>query len=352
MDTKNFEQPLESDLWIPKPKDGEKWETHTIHTHYFGFSVPEEKIGVFIYVRYLPVLDVNSGGVCVFQGIDNVHFLDLEHMNYLNHMPYPVKDRNTISVANGITLDFIEPGRKVRLTYKSKDEKVHFDVLQTAVSPLFARAHVMPGEEEDGKKELTPGGTEQFMHCTGDLTLYGKTYKVDCYPARDRSWRQVRTEDEQNAPPFGWTPMYFGPDLCFNYSGWEDPDKHPIWKGVYPVEEKSPFLFAWLLVDGKLRHAKRVSREVTRYHPTLFSAMEQNIEVEDDQGAIWRFKGEAIAMAQLPSWPNFQIFDSVYKWTDEKGRVTHCAFQEAWWARFHRYRHGKTWEHIGLGKQE
>jgi hypothetical protein len=262
-------------------------------------------------------------------------------------MPYPILEGNTITVANGIRMEFIEPGRKIRLQYKSKDGKVHFDVLQTAVSPLLPRAFCMPGEQADTDPELSPGGSEQFMHCTGDLTLYGKTYKVDCYPVRDRSWRQVRTEDPQHAPPFGWTPMYFGPDLCLNQSGWEDPQKNPIWKGIYPVEDKSPTLFAWLVVDGKVRHVKRVSREVTRYHPQVFSALEQNLEVEDDVGTIYRFKGEAIAAAPLPSWPNFQIFDSVYKWTDEKGRVTYCAYQEAWWARFHRARRGKSFEHIG-----
>jgi hypothetical protein len=41
-------------------------------------------------------------------------------------------------------------------------------------------------------------------------------------------------------------------------------------------------------------------------------------------------------MAHLPSWPNNFFVDSVYRWEDEAGRVSHCSYQEAWYRRFHR----------------
>jgi hypothetical protein len=34
-------QPPETDLIIPLPGDGQLWDPHTVHTHYFGFCVPE-----------------------------------------------------------------------------------------------------------------------------------------------------------------------------------------------------------------------------------------------------------------------------------------------------------------------
>ena len=38
--------PPETDLLLPVPESGEQWDTHLIHTHYFGFSIPEaEQIG-------------------------------------------------------------------------------------------------------------------------------------------------------------------------------------------------------------------------------------------------------------------------------------------------------------------
>jgi hypothetical protein len=43
-----------------------------------------------------------------------------------------------------------------------------------------------------------------------------------------------------------------------------------------------------------------------------------------------------VAMAHLPSWPNNFFVDAVYRWEDERGRVSHCTYQEAWYRKFHR----------------
>ncbi|HKY91203.1 MAG TPA: hypothetical protein VJM11_09185, partial [Nevskiaceae bacterium] len=84
-----------------------------------------------------------------------------------------------------------------------------------------------------------------------------------------------------------------------------------------------------------------VRRAVTKRHPQLFAATEQTIEATDEAGERYRFRGEAIAMAHLPSWPNNIFIDSVYRWTDDRGRVTHCAYQETWYHRMHRHLRGK-----------
>jgi hypothetical protein len=51
---------------------------------------------------------------------------------------------------------------------------------------------------------------------------------------------------------------------------------------------------------------------------------------------VYRFAGEAIAAAALPAWPNASFRDSVYRWEDESGRVTHATYQEIWFDRYHR----------------
>lgn len=329
--------PAAADLMIPKPAPGEVWASHTIHTHYFGFSVPEQCIGVFIYVRCQPVFNLCSGGVCVFQGMDNLRPLDIEHNNFIVTMPYPEVVGNVIETANGLRMEFIEPGKIIRLTYRSPDGKTSFDVTQTALTVALPRGHVMPGEDDDARPEQKPGGMEQFMHCVGELIVNGERHAVDCYPVRDRSWRQVRTEDEVLYPAVGWSPMYFGDDLCFNQIGYELHDKAP-WRGAFVMDESKPaHYFAWLVKNGEVRNVPTVQRKATKYHPDLFVATEQDIMAIDDQGDKYHFHGEAIAMAQLPSWPNGLFFDSVYRWTDDQGRVAYCAYQEAWYHRFQRH---------------
>jgi hypothetical protein len=332
--------PASTDLLIPLP-EGQTWHPHTIHTHYFGFSVPSAAIGAFIYVRYQPVFNLCSGGVCLFQGMDNLRPLDIEHNNYVVTMAYPKVIDNTIETSNGLRMEFLEPGEKIRLTYNSADGAASFDIVQTATTVLLPRGHVMPGEDTDADPAQKPGGFEQFMHCTGTLTLNGQTHAIDCYPVRDRSWRQIRTEDEVIYPPVGWSPMYFGDDLCFNQIGYESHDAAP-WRAAFTMDPAKPaHYFAWLVKNGEARNVPTVNRRVLRYHPDLFTAVEQEITAIDDQGEQYKFHGEAIAMAQLPSWPNNLFFDSIYRWRDAAGRETYCAYQEAWYHRYQRLMRGR-----------
>ena len=331
--------PPETDLIVPLP-DGEHWDPHTIHTHYFGFSIPSAQIGAFLYLRYQPAFPLSQGGVAIFRGTDNVNLLDVDHLDYEITMPWPDIDGNTITTANGLRIEFLEPGRAVRISYSGIDGQTKLDVIQTAVTPLLARGHVMPGEENyHDDPGRVPGGSEQFMHCTGRLELRGEHYDIDCYAIRDRSWRQVRKETQGGVPvpPVGWTPMYFGPDLIFNQAGFEAPDTGPEWLGLYEIPDGAPtYHFAWLHSNGETKKITRVRRNVLERHPQTFASLRQELEAEDDDGRVYRFAGEAIAAAALPAWPNVAFHDSVYRWEDEQGRVTHSTYQEVWFDRYHR----------------
>jgi hypothetical protein len=323
----------ETDLIVPLP-NGERWDPHTIHTHYFGLSVPEAQLGAFIYVRYQPAFPLCQGGVCIFRGFDNVSPLDIDFLDYQLTMPWPNIEASTITTANGLRIEFLEPGRTARVTYCSNDGRTTIDVVQTALTPLLARGHVVPGEEDHHDPARSPGGSEQFMHCTGELVVNGERFDVDCFAPRDRSWRQVRNERQGGAaavPPVGWSPMCFGEDLIFNQVGFEAPDTDPAWAGHYALPPDRPLhLFAWLYADGEPRQITRVRRNVLEYHPTMHMALRQQIEAEDAQGRSYHFAGEAIAMAAIPAWPNIGFHDSVYRWEDQHGRITHSTYQELW----------------------
>lgn len=332
--------PGETDLWLPLPAEHEQWDPHLIHTHYFGFSIPEARIGAFLYVRYQPAFPLSQGGVCIFQGTDNVEYTDLEFLDYEITMPWPTIEGNTVTTANGLRIEFLELGRTARLTYTSGEGDTSLDIVAEAVTPLFARGHIMPGEEDHHdaalKASREPGGTEQFMHVTGELVLRGERHAVDCYAPRDRSWRQVRVETRGAVPvpPIGWSPMYFGPDLIFNQISFEPLDTDPAWAGLYEVGNRPSHHYAWLQLGDETRSITRVRRNVLEYHPRIHLPMRQEIEAEDDRGAVYHFTGEAIACASLPAWPNTSFHDSVYRWQDERGRVAHATYQELWFDKY------------------
>jgi hypothetical protein len=333
-----------TDLLLPLPPAGEQWDPHLIHTHYFGFSLPEACIGAFLYVRYQPAFPLSQGGVCVFQGTDNVEYTDIAFLDYEITMPWPQIEGTTITTDNGLSIDFVEPGRTARIGYRSGDGRCSIDVLADAITPLLARGHVMPGEEDHHDVAREPGGSEQFMHVTGELLLDGTSYRVDCYAPRDRSWRQVRVEKRGavRVPPVGWSPMYFGPDLVFNQISFEPLDTDPAWAGLYNVGDRPSHHFAWALRGDDIRDIRWVRRKVLEYHPRIHLAMRQEITAEDDTGLQYRFYGEAIACAPLPAWPNASFHDSVYRWTDAQGRITHATYQELWFDDYQRAMKGRA----------
>ena len=331
----------ETDLLLPRPAAADGPHPYTIHTHYFGFSVPEAGIGAFLYARYMPAFGLSQAGPVIFRGLDNVSLLDAEYHDYRATMPWPSVNGNAIRFECGYEIDFAKPGELVHLRYTSPDGEVGFELEQRAVTPLVARGHVVPGEEaHHDDPGRGPGGSEQFMHCTGELRLRGETHLIDCHPVRDRSWNQIRTEvpgGERPSPPVGWTPAYFGDDLALNAISIEAPDSDPAWLGLYDVPEGAPTAhYKWLLQDGEFVDITAVRRTVHRYHPVLHSAVHQELELVDATGRSHRFEGRALAVSPIPAWPNVALRDSLYRWEDERGRVTHCTYQELWWDRYQR----------------
>jgi hypothetical protein len=304
--------------------------------------VPEARIAAFLYVRYQPAFPLSQGGVVVFQGMDNLQITDVAYLDYEMTMPWPTVDGNVITTANGLRIEFLEPGRVARVTYTSPDGQTSLDVTATGVTPLLRRGHVMPGEEAfhrgAGSIGDVPGGSEQFMHVTGELVLDGERHVIDCHAPRDRSWRQVRKETrDMPMPPVGWSPMYFGEDLVFNQISYEHPDTDPAWAGVYDVPADRPtHHFAWLQTGDQTKEIVRVRRNVLERQPGSFVSIRQEIEAEDEDGAIHRFAGEAIAVAPIPAWPNVAFHDTLYRWEDERGRVAYSTFQEIWFDRYQR----------------
>jgi hypothetical protein len=329
--------PPETDLYLPLPAPDEHWDPHTIHTHYFGFQIPDHQIGAYIYVRYHPAFKLCQAGVHIHQGLHNIAHNDAAFTDYQITLPWPEISGQRIETANGLAIEFLELGRQVRLTYDSHDGRASFDVNQTALTPLIARGHVMPGEDEHHPNTPRPaGGTEQFMHCTGYLELDGERHAIDCHPIRDRSWSQIRTEDRLTLPPTGWTPMYFGPDLAFNQVGIEAPDTNPAWTGIYTVPDDHPtHHFGFIIVNGDLRELAHVRRDVLERQAKTHRALRQELAVEDEAGEIHHFTGEAISLAAVPTWPNLTSMDGVYRWYDDRGRSTCCVYQEVWSDTFH-----------------
>jgi hypothetical protein len=321
--------PPEYDLWIPAPEEGETWDPHTTHTHYFSFSIPDAKIGSFIYASYKPGTHSMHGGIFIWQGHDNNEPMEMDHHDYQIQMGWPTIEGNTVTIENGMRFEFLTPGEEVRVTYSSKDGATTLDCVQRAVTPYIARAHIVPHEALLSGHTTPPGGCEQIMHCVGELVLNGERHDIDCYAFRDRSWGQLRIEEQRPSPPLSCTPMYFGEDLALNQVSYEPLHSNPMYKGLYDVDPECPIhMVGWAVVSGELMPITRVDRNVLDYHPQLLMAMKQTVEIEVETGQVFHFTGESICETAVDSWPNCTLRSGVHRWEDEQGRVTYDTYQE------------------------
>jgi hypothetical protein len=324
-------QPGETDLIFPLPPPGETWDPCLIHTHYFGFCVPEHGIGGLTYIRYQPGFPLCGGGVQFYRGLDNLTLTTVEHIDYELTMPWPTVEGNKVTTRNGLSFDFVAPGERTLINYVAADGSAALELIAVGVTPLCARGHVLPDEELHTGQ--APGGSEQFMHLTGTLRIGSESFAVDCHYIRDRSWRQVRHErrDASLYPPIMWTPMYFGEHLSFNQIGFEDPASDPVWAGEFDIPDGAPHHnWGWLCRDGELLNIARVRRRVHRLHPVHLCALDQEIEVTDERGDVHRVHGEAIGFAPIPGWHNLCSVETLTRWTDETGAVTHGPAQTFW----------------------
>jgi hypothetical protein len=324
-------QPPETDLIVPLPGEGEDWDPHMIHTHFFPFCSLESGLGVFTYIRYHPRFPLCQGGVLAFKGLDNIAPSDMTFHDYEMTMPWPCIEGNRFTTANGLSYDIVEPGKRALIEYRSLDGQCTIDVEATAITPLAARGHVMPGEEMHRADE--PGGSEQFMHYTGEIVIRGERHAVDCNYIRDRSWRQIRKEARETGahPPITWTPVYFDEDFAFNQIGFEVPGDDREWAGAYEVPEGAPLHhWAWVSRNGEVRDVKQVRRVVTESHPITFAPLKMEIEVTDEADDTYELKGEAIALSPIPTWPNLTAFDSLFRWEDDRGVTGYGTAQTAW----------------------
>lgn len=328
-------QPPDSDLILPLPGEGEKWDPFVVHTHYFGFTIPEHGIGGYLYIRYQPSFPMCGGGVHIYKGPDNLLTTHCEHLDYELTMPWPTIEGNKITTRNGLSFDFVELGKIARIQYEAVDGTAALDILATGVSPLVARGHILPDEEKFQDLTLRPGGSEQFMHMLGTLRLGNDTYTIDCYQLRDRSWNQIRSESREatnSYPPLTFTPVRFGPELVINVMGFQDPATDPLWKKggfEYDAGERH-HNWGWIWSDGELLAVERVRRNATRIHPVYKVPLDQEVQVTDERGTIHRMRGTGVAFTPIQAWANASAVETLTRWEHENGTIFHGPVQTQW----------------------
>jgi len=275
-------------------------------TSYFGFSVPDACLNGEVYVWFHPRLQVMSASVYIWTG-NRSSTLACEYVNHYHYLPFPSGDIDHYSIDPiGLEIRVVEPLKTIDLRFEDIERAVSFDLTLDAIMPPAGR----------------PGGFHftQAMKARGQLNLFGKTYEIDGFSSRDRSWGQDRHETARIGPPLDWMVGVFGKDLAFHVLSYEDPKRTPQWVSRYGADDNAkPFVWGYLHKEGRTLPVTSCSSIVAREADGLTPSKVQML-IEDSEGSSYEIKGNVNARMPWQTWQNMNVHFCQMRWECD-GRV-------------------------------
>jgi hypothetical protein len=157
---------------------GDRW--WATETAWFSFSVPERRLGGWLYTLARPNIGIVQGGAWVW---DDSAWAPWEVLYSRNHSATaldPGTDLRHARLRTGVEIDVIEPAMAYRIGY-SDPGRLEADLRVQGVHPPVAYAAGRP-------PFLSASHFDQTCRVTGSVVLHGERIAVDCLSVRDRSW--------------------------------------------------------------------------------------------------------------------------------------------------------------------
>ncbi|MEJ2458512.1 MAG: hypothetical protein P8Y58_10345 [Novosphingobium sp.] len=285
-------------------------------TQYFGFNSPEYDIHGFTILWAHPAIGAASGGIIAWQG-HKTSQLACEIYDYRGFMGEDifVNDLHHVVMDSGVEHIIDEPLQRMRTRYRDDARGNALDLTYRAASPPAMRV---------GNHHF-----EQGLKIEGEITLRGKTYPIDSYTVRDRSWGEARSEEPMPLPPLAWISGIFGDDFSFGCMSFEDSSRPVDWAEDFEMPPESALKGGWIWYEGRMRSIVRASR-LTRRDPVTRQPMAHDMTLWDDSGEVFELEGDIHATAPFTYWFNIDAMLGLIRWKC-RGRTGCGDSQEAQW---------------------
>lgn len=269
-------------------------------TQYFGFNVPEENIYGLGYFWHHPNLGTVTGGVQAWQGTKRHHLAsEIYDMRAYQSDEIVKGNIDHHSMPCGYKVDVITPFEKIQVSYEDTSRDNAFDITYTAVTPPA----MLPNRKH----------FEQVMKTQGSVTLRGNTYTIDGYNVRDRTWAEVRPEEPVAFPPAVWLTGVFSDDFAFNCMVTDHPEKSPEWQDIYTIPDAAALKGGWLYRQGQFTRIVRAVK-ISQRDPLSLAALAHELEIEDENGAVYQLQGTVTASSPNGFWSNCKIDLGLTRW--------------------------------------
>jgi hypothetical protein len=308
----------EDDLLHPDSFANVKDDSAT-ETQYFGFSVPEANIHALTYLWWHPNLKIVTGGLFVFQGVKptTIHAELCDWRTFMNDSALK-NDLHEFRLDNGYGVKVLEPLKRFHMTYDDPANENSVNLMIEAVLPAVMF--------DDGNH------FEQTMKVKGELLLRGKSYQVDCFTVRDRSWGKPRPETLMPVPPMSWMVGTFNEDFSFNCTVFDHESGQPERNGEFVMPDDRALSGGWVYRDGTLGRIVKATKRVFRgAGSTITSAIE--LKFTDEHDRVFDMRATLVAHCPISSWNNVWMAINLMRWECD-GLVGYGDSQEAFWGNF------------------
>ncbi|SNT12293.1 DUF7064 domain-containing protein [Rhodococcoides kyotonense] len=285
--------------------------TNWTETIGFWFAIPEESIYGNVYVLARPNVGATISSINVVQGI-NRHPFTVDLTDPQMHAPCP-DSMTKFTLTSGLTVDVEKPPTVYRFGYENIAGSCSFDMTldgsmrawdpnDPAENPLLAASEA---HSDLGLGDAWAGGHLDFVgRVRGQLTLRGKSYRIDSMGGIDRSWGR-RTELGQAAISYIHVPFD------------ENYGVHLV-TGIELVRGEvvyGPLRFGYVHENGEVFGIVDAS---LRGQQNALAPYTNEITVTDQRGKTHRFRGTAVASAPWYTFsPSYVTFQALMKYEHE-----------------------------------
>lgn len=278
-----------------------------LETNWFSFIVPERHMRGHIVQGFRTNLGVVFSIIMIWSK-DCENLIDFDYWDSRMHLPMPRQNLDRYQLDNGLTVINEEPLQRWHLTYegfKGTTFDLHFEGLMPPVDSHetklpegrdFAYFHAV-------KKPLADavGHIDQTHMVNGTLVLRGEEIPISFPSNHDRTWGP---RPEYGHALGNFDEGYFGTDLMFHVQTINSGPTDGLVTNGYIVDK------------GELHGLKAGVGRYTQDKSNWF-LQTLEYELEDDRGKTFRFRGDPVASAHLPSYPNQYITAAMTKWTHD-----------------------------------
>ncbi len=308
-----------ADLEFHTPPDaGHTWA----ETYFFPIAIPEEHLLITVYVVARPGLDVMVNDVMVYGALADSR-AELLYFDVQPHLPGPERF-SAIDSPSGLQIRAVDPPRDYRIDYAGYDGmEIHvdwrgimepFDIHDPAHSPR-ASADVSSQHAGSGLGAAWGGHFDMSGRVTGQVSLRGTEYAVDCVERMDHSWGH-RNPIAMNAQDS--ISAAFGPDLALHVIAQLDPDA--------PGGSDATFRHGYILQDGEVHGLVDCELTVTR-SGLMVAALE--LAMTDVRGEVFHMHALPDVGAPWSAYAATVTYTGMMRWL-YKGRVGYGCVMETW----------------------